>query len=117
MANKTRKHIWSVPLVASIAIIGVLAAFVVLANNPSVAMAQAGDPCAGMTDDERSDFILDGGTCGAPTDRQRQREWQRHRHRHIESGAGDGSSAERADECRHSGRRRETHGYLAGPPV
>ena len=68
MSNKTRKHIWSVPLVASIAIIGVLAAFVVLANNPSVAMAQAGDPCAGLTDDERSDFILDGGACGAPTD-------------------------------------------------
>ena len=34
MSNKTRKHIWPVSLVMSIAIIGVLAAFVVLANNP-----------------------------------------------------------------------------------
>lgn len=65
MTHKTRRHIWSVPLVAAIAIVGVLAAFVVLANDPGVTMAQgSGDPCAGMTDEERSDFILDGGTCG-----------------------------------------------------
>ena len=66
MTYKTRKHIWPVPLVASIAIIGVLAAFLVLANNPGVAMAQDGDPCAGMTEEERGDFILGGGTCGEP---------------------------------------------------
>ena len=66
MTHKTRRHIWSVPLVASIAIIGVLAAFLVLANNPGVSMAQDGDPCAGMTDEERADFILNGGTCGEP---------------------------------------------------
>ena len=34
MSNKTRKHIWPVSLVMSIAIIGALAAFLVLANNP-----------------------------------------------------------------------------------
>ncbi len=67
MTNTARKHIWSVPLVASIAIIGMLAAFLVLANNPGVAMAQGGDPCAGLTDDERADFLLGGGTCGEPT--------------------------------------------------
>ena len=66
MTYKTRKHIWLVPLVASIAIIGVLAAFVVLANNPGVATAQAGDPCAGMTEEQRGDFILGGGECGEP---------------------------------------------------
>ncbi len=70
MTNKTRKHIWSVPLVASIAIIGVLAAFLVLANNPGVTMAQDAppppDPCAGMTEAERAEHILGGGTCGAP---------------------------------------------------
>ena len=34
MINKTRKHIWPVSLVMSIAIIGALAAFLVLASNP-----------------------------------------------------------------------------------
>ena len=34
MSNKTRKHIWPVSLVMSIAIIGALAAFLVLAGNP-----------------------------------------------------------------------------------
>ena len=34
MSNKTRKHIWPVSLVMSIAIIGALAAFIVLAANP-----------------------------------------------------------------------------------
>ena len=34
MSNKTRKHIWPGALVLSIAIVGVLAAFVVLAGNP-----------------------------------------------------------------------------------
>ena len=34
MSNKTRKHIWPVSLVMSIAIIGALAAFLVLASNP-----------------------------------------------------------------------------------
>ena len=39
MTNKTRKHIWPGALVMSIAIVGFLAAFVVLANNPGAAMA------------------------------------------------------------------------------
>ena len=34
MSNKTRKHIWPVSLVMSIAIVGALAAFLVLATNP-----------------------------------------------------------------------------------
>ena len=34
MINKTRKRIWSVSLVMSIAMVGVLAAFIVLAANP-----------------------------------------------------------------------------------
>ena len=60
MSNKTRKHIWPVSLVMSIAIIGALAAFLVLANNPGATMAH-GDvadhdaACAAMTDQERRD--------------------------------------------------------------
>ena len=65
MSKKTRKHIWPGTLVMAIAVAGILAAFLVLANNPSVIMAQ-GDPCAGMTETERAEFVLGGGTCGAP---------------------------------------------------
>ncbi len=42
MSNKTRKRIWSMSLVMSIAIIGALAAFVVLANNPGSTAAHGG---------------------------------------------------------------------------
>ena len=57
MSNKTRKHIWPVSLVMSIAIIGALAAFLVLAGNPGEIQAHgAGDhpnqnwpACADMT--------------------------------------------------------------------
>ena len=66
MSNKTRKHIWPVSLVMAIAIIGALAAFLVLANNPGAIMAQDGDPCAGMTEEERAAHILGDGMCGRP---------------------------------------------------
>ena len=42
MSNKSRKRIWSMSLVMSIAIIGALAAFVVLANNPGSTAAHGG---------------------------------------------------------------------------
>ena len=42
MSNKTRKHIWPVSLVMSIAIIGALAAFIVLAGNPGSTEAHRG---------------------------------------------------------------------------
>ena len=68
MTKKTRRHIWPVSLVMSVAIIGALAAFLVLANNPGTIMALNGgdDPCAGMTEDERAAHLLNGGTCGTP---------------------------------------------------
>ena len=68
MTNKTRKHMWPVSLVVSVAIIGALAAFLVLANNPGAIMAQSGgdDPCAGMTEDERAAHLVGGGECGEP---------------------------------------------------
>ena len=51
MSNKTRKHIWSGALVLSLAVVGVLAAFVVLAGNPATTDAHsggaAGSHCAG----------------------------------------------------------------------
>ena len=58
MRNKSKKHIWSVSVVMSMAIIGALAAFFVLANNPGATMAH-GDvddhdaDCAEMTDAAR----------------------------------------------------------------
>ena len=51
MSNKTRKHIWPVSLVMSIAIVGALAAFLVLAGNPGAIDAHDGsatDHCAGQ---------------------------------------------------------------------
>ena len=77
MRNKTRKHIWPVSLVMSIAIIGALAAFLVLANNPGATMAH-GDVadhaavCAAMTDEQQkahnAEAILEGEeVCGGAT--------------------------------------------------
>ena len=62
MSNKTRKHIWPASAVMAIAVIGVLAAFIVLAANPGEAQAHgAGDhpnqnwpACAEMTDAQRA---------------------------------------------------------------
>ena len=42
MSNKTRKYIWPVALVMSIAVIGLLAAFLVLGSNPAVTDAHGG---------------------------------------------------------------------------
>ena len=43
MNSRTRKHIWPMSLVMSIAIIGALAAFLVLTSNPGVTEAHGGD--------------------------------------------------------------------------
>ena len=77
MSNKTRKHIWPVSLVMSIAIIGALAAFLVLANNPGATMAHSdadhAAACAAMTDQERlqhnAGALLESGDerCGDST--------------------------------------------------
>ena len=75
MSNKTIKHIWPVSLMMSLAIIGVIAAFVVLAAVPRGASADGGAPhsCAGMTAAEIAihnavDTQLNGGRgqCLAP---------------------------------------------------
>ena len=75
MSNKTRKHIWPVSLVMSIAIIGALAAFLVLANNPGTIMAHEDVAdhevaCDAMTDEQRkthnAQATFEGETlCGA----------------------------------------------------
>ena len=51
MSNKTRKHIWPVSVVMSIAIIGALAAFLVLAAAPGETDAHGGTPhdCSGLS--------------------------------------------------------------------
>ena len=58
MRNKTRKHIWPGVLVMSIAMVGLLAALVVLVNNPGGAAAHdAADhaaDCEKMSDRERA---------------------------------------------------------------
>ena len=43
MSNKARKRIWSMSLVMSLAIIGALAAFIVLANDPGSTAAHGGE--------------------------------------------------------------------------
>ena len=58
MTNKTRKHNWPLSLVMSLGIIGVMAVFVVLANNPGATQAHGGvddhdAECAGFTDAQR----------------------------------------------------------------
>ena len=52
MSKTTRKYLWPVSLAMSLALVGVLAAFVALsaAGSPTV---QAHDPCAGITDIEQ----------------------------------------------------------------
>ena len=56
MINKTRKHIWPVSLVMSIAIVGALAAFLVLVSNPGNAQAhgeyvEGDDHCPRIADE------------------------------------------------------------------
>jgi hypothetical protein len=84
MTNKTRKHIWPGALVMSIAIVGFLAAFVVLANNPGAAMAHEdadhAAACEALTDAQRArhDAVANElgqetcGTGGMPPPQQAQ---------------------------------------------
>ena len=65
MSIKTRKHIWPVSLVMSIAIVGVLAAFLVLGANPGPTQAQD-DKCATATGDAL-ELLRDLGLCPADT--------------------------------------------------
>jgi hypothetical protein len=77
MTNKTRKHNWPLSLVMSLGIIGVMAVFVVLANNPGATQAHGvvGDhdaECAGYTDAERDAHdgraeIFSEAPCPAPS--------------------------------------------------
>ena len=72
MSNKTRRRIWPVSLVMSIAIIGALAAFVVLAVNPGATNAHEDDDhaaaCAAMTPIERGihDALNPNDPCPEP---------------------------------------------------
>ena len=75
MSNKTSKHIWLLSLMMSLAIIGVIAAFVVLATVPRDASADGDAPhsCAGMTAAQIAihngvDDQLNGGRGQCPTD-------------------------------------------------
>ena len=64
MSNKTRKHIWSGALVLSLAIVGVLAAFVVLGGAPAVTEAHPGGPAGSHCEGESDAFkgFHDAGT-------------------------------------------------------
>ena len=89
MSKKTRKHIWPVSLAMSIAIVGALAAFLVLSVNPGATNAhgpsdhpnQGWPVCADMTDAQRAihDGIhanvgahgtMDGCSDGTPPERE-----------------------------------------------
>ena len=52
MTIKTRKHMWPATLVVSLAIVGALAAFLVLAVTPGSSSAHGGTPhdCSAMSD-------------------------------------------------------------------
>ena len=65
MSIKTRKHIWPVSLVMSIAIVGALAAFLVLGANPGPTQAQD-DKCATATGDAL-ELLRELGLCTADT--------------------------------------------------
>ena len=65
MSIKTRKHMRAVSLVMSIAIVGVLAAFLVLASNPGPTQAQD-DRCATASGDAL-ELLRDLGFCTADT--------------------------------------------------
>ena len=62
MSNKTRKYIWPVSLAMSLALVGVLAAFVVLAG-PGSQSAEAHGPCdfQTMTGEEFARCVATGG--------------------------------------------------------
>ena len=42
MINRMKKHLWPVPLVAALAVVGVMAAFIALSAAPGTAQAQEG---------------------------------------------------------------------------
>ena len=65
MSIKTRKHIWPVSLVMSIAIVGALAAFLVLGANPGPTQAQE-DKCATASGDAL-ELLRELGLCPADT--------------------------------------------------
>ena len=78
MTNQMRKHIRPLPLVVSLAIIGALAALIVLANDPGALMAHGGGDdhqasCDAMTDAEReehnSEALLNQTTLCEPPNR------------------------------------------------
>ena len=69
MKSTTRKHIWPVPLVMTIAVIGVLVAFVALAALPGVSDAQSGptNPFGQGGGQQGGGQGGDGGDGGGPT--------------------------------------------------
>ena len=72
MSNKTRKRLWPVSLVMAIAIVGVLAAFLMVASSPSSTQAHDGATgdahCAGLNDflQELHDGAATDHTCDDP---------------------------------------------------
>ena len=65
MKDIKRKHLWPVALVAALAVVGMLAAFVVLAG-PQRGMAEAQSLCAGASGATLA-ALIQAGTCSAAT--------------------------------------------------
>ena len=107
MSKKTRKHIWPVSLVMSIAIVGALAAFIVLATNPGSSSAHGGTPhdCSDLSsanqglhdafadpnDPKCSDTVNggNGGNGGRRPDDGRRLQHGQHLRQRIHRGQGD----------------------------
>ena len=63
MSERTKRHIWPVSLATALAVVGVMAAFIVLTSAPGAAQAQQGlcDTASGAT----LEALIDAGVCPA----------------------------------------------------
>ena len=122
MSNKTRKYIWPVSLAMSLALIGALAAIVAFGTVPPQP-AVAHGPCSNLLSADPTLSEL-----GAFADCVDEGGDETHNHNGNDNGNGNGNGngntnqgqadpPERADKCRSSGWRRETHDYLGDPPL
>ena len=114
MSNKTRKHIWPASLVMALAIVGVLAAFVVLAATPGSTSAHTADgdhdqECLDMTPEamaqhDEDELLInadDPMLCTEPTDDGGNGNGNGNGANGANGGNGNGDAPEHAGEPRY----------------